>query len=94
MVVSVVLEVARCGASTQLRPDLASTVGLSEAGQYKGPRKYRPAGLPESATAPRAPASLNNTGTQPRCALVLGVAPYKKAKTQSNPVQPVLSTLN
>ena len=79
---------ARCGASTQLRPDLASTVGPSEAGQYKGPRKYRPAGLLHSATAPRAPASFNNTGTQPRCALVVGVAPYKKAKTQSRPKEP------
>ena len=29
VVVSVVFEVARCGASTQLRPDLASTVGPS-----------------------------------------------------------------
>ena len=82
---SVVFEVARCGASTQLRPDLASTVGPSEAGQYKGPRKYRPAGLLHSATAPRAPASFNNTGTQPRCALVVGVATYKKAKTQTQP---------
>ena len=73
VVVLVVFEVARCGASTQLRPDLASTVGPSEAGRYKGPRKYRPAGLLESGTAPRAPASFNNTGTQPRCALVVGV---------------------
>ena len=47
----VVFEVARCGASTQLRPDLASTVGPSEAGRYKGPRKYRPAGLLHSATS-------------------------------------------
>ena len=29
VVVSVVFEVARCGASTQLRPDLASTLGPS-----------------------------------------------------------------
>ena len=88
VVVLVVFEVARCGASTQLRPDLASTVGPSEAARYKGPRKYRPAGLLHSATAPRAPASFNNTGTQPRCALVVGVATYKKAKTQTQPKEP------
>ena len=83
VVVLVVFEVARCGASTQLRPDLASTVGPSvRRGGTKGLASTVPLA---SYTVPRAPASFNNTGTQPRCALVVGVATYKKAKTQTQP---------
>ena len=86
---SVVLEVARCGASTQLRPDLASTVGPSvRRASTKGLASTGPLASYTECHSPTSTGFFQQHRNTTTLCSSGWVTTYKKAKTQSHPRSP------